>query len=91
LPPAPTPPEDVSRKEAKALAQTATIEYLQKEAHARLTPEAAELEVLGQRRAEAIQSALLAQTGMDPARVFMVRNGKVSAQEGQVRFELAME
>jgi hypothetical protein len=46
---------------------------------------------LAQRRAESIQVALLTDTGLDPQRVFLARNGKVAAQDGKVRFELAME
>ena len=84
----------LSRKETKALAQTRRRSSTSKKrARKRVTPEAGELEATRSRRAaEAIQSALLTQTrASDPARVFLVRNGKVAAQERQVRFELAME
>ena len=91
IPPPPAAPDGTSRKDAKALAETAAIEYLQKEAHARLAPGAAELERLGQQRAEAIQKALLTDTGLDPQRVFLAKDGKVTPQDGKVRFELAME
>jgi len=90
--PAPAaPPEGTSRKEAKVLAQAAAIEYLQQEARTRVTPAQADLDALGTQRAEAIQQALLLDTGLDPQRVFLVKGGKVTPQEGKVRFELAME
>ena len=91
LPPPAAPPEDLSRKEAKALAQTASIEFLQQEARAQVKQDPAELDRLAQQRAELIQVALLTDTGLDPQRVFLARNGKVAAQDGKVRFELAME
>jgi len=91
IPPPPAPPEGTARKDARALADVASIEYLQKEARSRLTPDAAELDKLGASRAEAVQKALLADTGLDPQRVFLVKNGKVAAQDGKVRLELAME
>ena len=37
------------------------------------------------------RQALLADTGLDPQRVFLVRDGKVTPQDGKVRFELAMQ
>jgi hypothetical protein len=91
IPPPGAPPEGTSRKEAKALAQAAAIEYLQQEARARVTPAQADLDALGTQRAEAIQQALLLDTGLDPQRVFLVKDGKVTQQDGKVRFELAME
>jgi hypothetical protein len=91
IPPPPAPPDGTTRKDARALAQVASIEYLQKEARSHLAPDAAELDKLGESRAEAVQKALLADTGLDPQRVFQVKNGKVAAQDGKVRLELAME
>jgi uncharacterized protein involved in outer membrane biogenesis len=91
IPPPPAPPEGTSRKDAKALAESASIEYLQTEAHARLAAGAAELDKLGELRAETIQKALLTDTGLDPQRVFLVKDGKVTPQDGKVRFELGME
>jgi len=37
------------------------------------------------------QAAVLNATGMVPERVFLSRNGKVSANAQQVRFELAIQ
>jgi outer membrane protein OmpA-like peptidoglycan-associated protein len=91
VPPPPTPPEGAPRKDARALADSATLEFLEKDARSRLAPSATELDALGQQRAEVVQRALLADTGLAPDRVFLVKNGKVAAQDGKVRLELAME
>ena len=85
------PPEGTARAEAKALRQSAAIEYLQKEARAHLQATDADLDALGLARSVAIQHALLADSGLDPARVFIARNGKVSPQDGKVRFQLALQ
>ena len=51
---------------------------------------AADLDALAQSRAEAIQKALLTDTGLEPQRVFLTRNGKVAAADGKVRVELSV-
>jgi len=51
----------------------------------------AELEALAQQRGETIQRALLTAGGLEPTRVFLTREGKVSAQDGKVRFELGLK
>jgi hypothetical protein len=38
-----------------------------------------------------VQDALLTGTGLPPERVFLARDGKVSANEQRVRFELAVK
>ena len=91
LPPEPERPEGMSRKDAKVAQQAATIEFLSKEAHSHLVPDAGALDQIGEQRAEAIQGALLTDTGLAPERVFLVKDGKVTPQDGKVRFELAME
>ncbi len=91
LPPAPERAEGESRKDAKAAERTAAIEYLRDAARAKLTPGAADLEQLAQQRGQAVERALLADTGLAPERVFLVKDGKIAPQDGKVRLELAME
>jgi hypothetical protein len=91
LPAAPERPEGMSRKDAKEAEQAAAIAFLAGEARSRLAPGAQELEQLGQARAEAIQRALLTDTGLAPERVFQVKDGKVTPQDGKARYELGME
>jgi len=85
------PPEGTSRKDAKAMEQTAMLQSLEQQARAAIVVDPGELERLGQARGEAIQSALLASGQLEPDRVFLARNDKVSAQDGKVRFELQIK
>ena len=91
LPEPPPPPQGTSHAEAKAQREAAAIDGLQKMAHAQLTATEVELDALGQARSAAVQHALLTDTGLDPARVFITKNGKVSANEGEVRLELSLQ
>ena len=54
-------------------------------------PSPGDLERLGQVRGEAIQKALLMDTGLAPGRVFLTRAGKITANAPNVRFELAVK
>jgi hypothetical protein len=87
----PPAPEGTPRKEARAARDAAAIAYLEEQAKARLAPSPADVERLADARAQAIERALLAETGLDPQRVFLVRSDKVAAQDGRVRLELGME
>jgi hypothetical protein len=49
-----------------------------------------DLTALGQQRAMAVQQALLTDTQVDPARVFLVVNDKAKNQDGKVRLELSL-
>jgi uncharacterized protein involved in outer membrane biogenesis len=91
LPAPPPPPEGTPRAEARAMEQTATIEALEQQARAAIAVDPLALERLGQARAEAIQSALLAGGALPADRVFLARNDKVTAQEGKIRFELGVK
>jgi hypothetical protein len=85
------PPDGMSRKEARALGEAAAVEHLETALRASVTVPEGELGKLAEERAGAIERALLADTGLDPTRVFKVREGKVGAHEGKVRFELGLE
>jgi len=91
VPEAPEPPQGTPRAEAKALREAATLQYLETTLRAGIEVPETELAQLAQQRADAIERALLAGGVLDAARVFKVREGKVSASEGQVRFELGLE
>jgi Domain of Unknown Function (DUF748) len=49
-----------------------------------------QLTALGQQRALALQRALLTDTGVDPARVFLVVSDKATQKDGAVRMELSL-
>jgi uncharacterized protein involved in outer membrane biogenesis len=91
IPPPAAAPEGTSRKEAEALQRAAAIDYLEKQARAGVVVTDAELATLAEQRAATIQHALLADSGLEPARVFLTRGGKISPQDGKVRFELALQ
>jgi hypothetical protein len=91
VPEAPEPPEGTSRAEAKAQRQAAAVEYLESAARSGVSVPDTELATLGEARAVAIERALLGDGTLDPTRVFKVREGKVSASDGKVRFQLGLE
>ena len=88
LPPEPPRPEGMSRREARAAAEAATVEYLEQQIKGSIRASEADLEALGQARSEAVRAALLGDGQLDPGRVIPNRGGKVSSENGQVRFEL---
>jgi len=85
------PPEGTTRADAKALREAAEVEFLAKEARARVVVTDAEVEALGEERGHAIERVLLTDTGLEPTRVFVSRNGKVATRDGKVRFELGLQ
>jgi hypothetical protein len=91
LPEPPKPAEGTSRDDAEALAQSAAIRYLESEARADVAVPDSALGQLGEDRAAAVQHALLEGSGLEPGRVFQVRDGKVSEHDGQVRLELGLK
>jgi uncharacterized protein involved in outer membrane biogenesis len=84
-------PEGTSREEAKALRQKAELEYLEQAARNGIAVPDIDLEKLGEARAAAVERALLAGGGLEPARVFKVREGKVTDEGGKVRFQLGLQ
>jgi hypothetical protein len=91
VPAPPAPPDGASRKEEKALAEAAAVDYLEQAAKAAVTVPETDFAKLGEERGLAVERALLADTGLEPTRVFKVRDGKVTASEGKVRFELGLQ
>jgi hypothetical protein len=91
VPEAPDAPEGTSRADATAMRETAAIEFLENTARAGIVVPDTEFERLATERASAVERALLADGALDPTRVFKVREGKVSVNEGKVRFELGLK
>jgi hypothetical protein len=50
-----------------------------------------DLAKLAEERAASIERALVGDGALDPTRVFKVREGKVAANDGKVRFQLGLE
>jgi hypothetical protein len=91
VPEPPPPPEGTSKEDAKSLRQAARLDYLEKETRARASASPQDLDTLGEARARAVQQALLEGTSLEPARVFLTKEGKVTPQDGKVRLELGLQ
>jgi len=91
VPEAPEPPQGTSRAEAKAMRESAAVEFLEKTAREGVVVADTEFERLATERASAVERALLADGALDPTRVFKVRDGKVTSHENRVRFELGLK
>jgi len=91
LPEPPAPPEGTSRKEEKVQREASAVEYLERAARESVTASETDLARLAEERALGIERALLADGALESTRVFKVREGKVEAHEGKVRFQLGLE
>ena len=69
---------------------SAKIDFLTQGIREHLVVGDADLNALGQQRATALEQALLSDTQIDPARVFLVANDKASSKDGLVRLELSL-
>jgi hypothetical protein len=83
-------PESVTSLKDKTELAAAKADFLEHTLSERIAITDADLTALGQQRASAVQQALLTDTQLDPARVFLVANGKAKNQDGQVRLELTL-
>ena len=67
------------------------VGFLEQQLRSHVTVADADLKALAEQRATLVQSALLAGTQIDPARIFLVVNDKAKAQDGQARLELVLQ
>jgi outer membrane protein OmpA-like peptidoglycan-associated protein len=84
-------PDAVTSIKAKPELAATQADFLEKELHQHITVADSDLTELGQQRAMAVQQALLTDTQLDPARVFLVENDKAKNQDGRVRLELSLK
>jgi hypothetical protein len=84
-------PDTITNLKTKPELAAAKADFLEKSLHDHIAIGEADLATLGQQRAMAIQTALLTDSQMDPARVFLVANGKAKNQDGRVRLELSLK
>lgn len=91
LPNPPKTPEGTSRKNAKVMQRQFQAEKLSEEVRKKVPVEKSELDALGQRRGEAIETALLEASQIETSRVFLSSKGKVSRDGERVRFELQIK
>ncbi len=86
IPPPPEAPKGAPPPDASA----AAISWLEGQLRPRVSVAAADLEALAQARTDAVQSALLDGTGVDPTRVFVIKSAPLPATAGPVRMQLAL-
>jgi hypothetical protein len=84
-------PQEVSNLKTKPELAAAKADFLTKALHEHIAVTDGDLTALGQQRAVAVQQALLTDTQLDPARVFLVVNDKAKNQDGKVRLELSLK
>jgi hypothetical protein len=84
------PPEITNLKTKPELA-AAKADFLKQALLEHIAVTDSDLTALGQQRAMAVQQALLADSQLDPARVFLVVNDKAKNQDGKVRLELSLK
>jgi hypothetical protein len=84
-------PPEVTNLKTKPELTTAKTDFLKQTLHEHMAISDADLTALGQQRAMAVQQALLTDTQLDPARVFLVANDKAKNQDGKVRLELSLK
>lgn len=87
----PAPPEDADRATRRALADAHELQWLRGELLPLFTPDDAALAALAQARAEAIQSALLAEGVLEPTRVFVTAAAAGGESPSEVSVELALD
>ena len=84
-------PQAVTSIKTKPELAAAKADFLTQALHEHIAVTDADLTALGQQRAVAVQQALLTDTQVDPARVFLVANDKAKDQDGRVRLELSLK
>ena len=88
---APKFPDEITSLRDKSELSAARADFLSKALHQNVVVGESELTALGQQRAMAVQQALLTETQLDPARVFLVANDKARNENGEVRLELSLK
>ncbi len=83
-------PQEVTNLRTKPELAAAKSDFLEQALRGHIAVTDGDLTALGQQRAQAVQQALLTDTQLDPARVFLVVNDKAKNQEGKVRLELSL-
>jgi hypothetical protein len=83
-------PQEVTNIKTKPELMAAKADFLKQALREHISVSDGDLTALGQQRAMAVQQALLTDTQLDPARVFLVVNDKAKNQDGKVRLELSL-
>jgi hypothetical protein len=84
-------PPAVTELKTKPELAAAKVDFLEHALREHIAVTDGDLTTLGQQRAMAVQQALLTDTQVDPARVFLVVNDKAKNHDGKVRLELSLK
>ena len=84
-------PDTIASIKGKSELAAAQVDFLSKALRQHIEVADSDLTALGQQRAAAVQQALLTDTELDSARVFLVANDKAKNQDGRVRLELSLK
>jgi hypothetical protein len=88
----PLPPGDDAKAARQQAAQPAwRISWLEEQLRPKVTVSDAELQALAKARSDAVLAVLLANPGIDPARVFVTATPAAAAEAAAVRMELKLE
>ncbi|HWY94981.1 MAG TPA: DUF748 domain-containing protein [Steroidobacteraceae bacterium] len=83
-------PQEVTNIKTKPELASAKADFLKQALREHISVTDDDLTALGQQRAMAVQQALLTDSQVDPARVFLVVSEKAKNQDGMVRLELSL-
>ena len=83
-------PQEVTNIKTKPELASAKADFLKQALREHISVTDDDLTALGQQRAMAVQQALLTDSQVDPARVFLVVSDKAKNQDGMVRLELSL-
>jgi hypothetical protein len=83
-------PQEVTNIKTKPELAAAKADFLKQALREHISVTDGDLTALGQQRAMAVQQALLTDSQVDPARVFLAVNDKAKNQDGKVRLELSL-
>jgi hypothetical protein len=83
-------PDSVTAIKRKPELTSAKIDFLTAALQEHIAVGEDQLTALAQQRALVLQRALLTDTGIDPARIFLVANDKATEKDGGVRLELSL-
>jgi len=84
-------PDSITGLKSKPEIVSAKIDFLGKAIREHMHIGDAELQTLGQQRAQAVQQGLLSDPQIAADRVFLVANDKATAKDGVVRLELSLQ
>lgn len=90
LPEPPPPAEDLDKDARRLLEYRFDIDYLTTVLRARIKVDEEQLAALAQLRADAVQAALLATEGLDPARIFSATDRTPQQVDGRLQIELKL-